>query len=105
MTRTAWLRFAAGLLVSAAFVWLAYRGIDPNDIVQRIASARRADFALSVAAFLAAAMLRSLRWQLCFERSDDVSFGQAFGAYGLGALSTQVIPARLGDLIRVYVLG
>ena len=105
MTRSAWLRFAAGLLVSAVFVWLAYRGIDLHDIVERIASARPGDFALSVAAFLAASMLRSLRWQLCFEPSDDVSFGQAFGAYGLGALSTQVIPARLGDLIRVYVLG
>lgn len=105
MTRSAWLRFAAGLLVSAVFVWLAFRGIDLHDVGQRIASARRSDFTLSVAAFLAASLLRSLRWQLCFEPSDEVNFGRAFGAYGLGALSTQVIPARLGDLIRVYVLG
>ena len=105
MTRGAWLRLAGGLVVSAVLVWLAYRGIDLGDIGRRIASAKPADFALSVAAFLAASLLRSRRWQLCFERSDDVSFGQAFGAYGLGALSTQAIPARLGDLVRVYVLG
>lgn len=105
MTLRTWLRILLGLVVSAVFVWLAYRGIDLRDMAQRIANAKPLDFWLSVGAFLAASALRSLRWQLCFDRSDEVNFGQAFGAYGLGALSTQVIPARLGDLIRVYVLG
>ena len=105
MNRGAWLRWGLGLALSAVFVWLAYRGTDVQDIARRIASAKPADFALSILAFLAASVLRSYRWQLCFEGSDRVSFAESFGAYGLGALSTQVIPARLGDLIRVYVLG
>lgn len=105
MSRKAWLRFGIGLVISALFVWLAFRGLDLGEIGQRIATARPGEFALSVAAFLAASLLRSYRWQLCFEPQDEVSFGQSYGAYGLGSLSTQVIPARLGDLIRVYVLG
>ena len=105
MTGKAWLRFGIGLIVSAVFVWLAFRGLDMGAIGRRIASARPAEFGLSVVAVLAAAVLRSYRWQLCFEAEDGVGFSQAFGAYGLGSLSTQVIPARLGDLIRVYVLG
>ena len=105
MNRRAWIRFGVGVAISAVFVWLAFRGLDLGAIGRRIASARPAEFGLGVAAVLAASILRSLRWRLCFDPTDDVSFGQAFGAYGLGALSTQVIPARLGDLIRVYVLG
>jgi uncharacterized protein (TIRG00374 family) len=43
---------------------------------------------------------------LCFERSDHVSFWQANAAYSIGSLSGQtVVPARLGDLVRVWVLG
>jgi uncharacterized protein (TIRG00374 family) len=105
MNRKAWLRFGLGVVISAGFIWLAFRGLDLGEIGRRMAGAKPADFGLSVAAFMVASVLRSWRWQLCFEPADGVNFGQSFGAYGLGSLSTQVIPARLGDLVRVYVLG
>jgi len=41
---------------------------------------------------------------LCFDPEDEVSFGEAFGAYSLGAASSIVI-SRAGDLVRVYILG
>lgn len=104
MSPKAWLRFGIGVFISALFVWLAFRGLDLAEIGQRIISARPAQFGLGVAAVLVSSLLRSYRWQRCFETGDGVTFGQAFGAYGLGALSTQVVPARLGDLIRIYVL-
>lgn len=105
MTRKAWLRFGLGIVISIVFIWLAFRGLDLGEIGRRISGAKRAEFGLSVLMVLVSSVLRSYRWQLCFEAEDQVTFSQSFGAYGLGALSTQVIPARLGDLIRVYVLG
>ncbi len=50
-------------------------------------------------------LLRAWRWMLCFEEDHSISILDSLAAYSLGSLSTFVIPARLGDLVRVYVVG
>ena len=105
MTRSAWLRWLLGLALSGLFLWLVFRGLNLAEVGRVIVSASPLALVPIVASMLAASALRVIRWQLCFEKTDGVTFRRALAAYSLGSASVQVIPARLGDLVRVYVLG
>jgi len=105
MTRASWLRWLIGLGVSAVLIVLAYRGTDGKVIVDTIAHAQPSYTVASMFCLLASFAIRCWRWRLCFDPEDEVTIGQSVGAYGIGNASTQVIPSRLGDLVRVYVLG
>lgn len=105
MSRGAWARWLVGLAVSAVFLWLAFRAVNPAEVWQEITQADQRYLLPGVAFTTLTQFFRGLRWQLCFEREDRVTFWQSNAAYSLGALSGQtVVPARLGDLVRVYVL-
>jgi glycosyltransferase 2 family protein len=105
MNRRAWIRWIVGLAVSGVFLWLAFRSIDLGEVGRTIAAADQAYLAPAVLATLGTMFFRGWRWQLCFAPEDRVTFPQASAAYGVGITSAQVIPARLGDLVRIYVLG
>ncbi len=105
MTRGAWIRWLLGLAISAVFVWLAFRAIDPGEVWREIVSADQRYLVPATATTILTFVLRGIRWRLCFEPEDAVNFRQASFAYGVGVLSSQFIPARLGDLVRAYVVG
>jgi glycosyltransferase 2 family protein len=48
---------------------------------------------------------RALRWQLLFYPLRDLPFGKIFAVLNIGYLLTNILPARLGDLARAYLLG
>lgn len=105
MSRGALLRWFAGLAVSAVFLWLAFRAVNPGEIWQEIAGADQRYLIPATACTTLTQVLRGIRWKLCFEKADRVTFLQSNAAYGVGALAGQtVVPGRLGDLVRVWVL-
>src|SRR5438034_590435 len=105
MTRGAWIRWLIGLAVSAVFLWLAFRSVDAAELWREITNADQRFLIPATATTILTFVLRGIRWRLCFEPEDPVNFRQASVAYGLGVLSAQFIPARLGDLVRAYVVG
>lgn len=105
MTRSAWLRWTLGLFVSAALIVVAYRGTDGRVIVDTITQAKPEYVILGLICLMVTLVVRSWRWMLCFEPRDQLTAAQSVAAYGIGTASTQVVPSRLGDLVRVYVLG
>ncbi|HLG74403.1 MAG TPA: lysylphosphatidylglycerol synthase transmembrane domain-containing protein [Chloroflexota bacterium] len=106
MSRKAIVRWLIGLAVSAVFLWLAFRAVNPAEVWQEILGADQSYLLPAIACTTLTQFLRGWRWQLCFERADRVSFWQANAAYSVGSLSGQtVVPARLGDLVRVVALS
>src|SRR5579862_5585661 len=104
MKRWAWLRWLIGISISALFVWLVLRGTDLGQVGHSLRTANPLYLVPAALANGLTLVLRGWRWQLCFDPEDEVSFGEAFGAYSLGAASSIVI-SRAGDLVRVYILG
>jgi hypothetical protein len=105
VNRAAWIRWLVGLALSVVFLWLAFRTIDLGQVAQEIKDADQRFLLPAVIMTTVSSILRGIRWRLCFEPSDPVSYAEASAGYSVGAASSQVIPARLGDLVRVYVLG
>ncbi|MDE3074161.1 MAG: flippase-like domain-containing protein [Chloroflexota bacterium] len=98
-------RWGVGLLLSGLFLWAVLRGADLGRVGATIAGAQRSFLLPVLAVSVASIIMRAWRWMLCFDRREPLPLPDSLAAYSLGSLSSYVIPARLGDLVRVYAVG
>ncbi len=94
-----------GLLVSvAALVWL----VKANDFSEMLPHIRTANYAffLPVPVLLATNfLLRTMRWRLLFGGHHTTSLGNFFSALMIGNLFNNILPARGGEFVKIYLLG
>lgn len=60
---------------------------------------------LTVPLVLSNMALRSARWRALLDAPADATLGRTFSALMIGYLANNVLPVRLGDLVRVVVLA
>jgi uncharacterized protein (TIRG00374 family) len=99
-------RGTLGLVLSAAFLYFAFRGIE----LQRVgANIRHANVLLLVASALAATLifpLRARRWKPILEPIEpDIPFSRLWSATAIGMMINIVVPARAGEFARAYALS
>lgn len=94
-----------GLLISlGALAWL----LTAYDFSEMGPSLRQAGytFLLPVSALLVVNyLLRAMRWRLLFPAAAPVRMKNVFGALMIGYLFNNLLPARGGEFVKIYVLG
>ncbi len=98
-------RLWIGLVSSALFVYLALRGVEPARITQALGEA---DYRyVPPASLLCYGVLwfRSLRWKILLRGVKEVPTRSLFRATTIGFMANYLLPARLGELVRAYVVG
>src|SRR5581483_7650539 len=93
-----------GLLLTALFLWLAFRGIDLGEVGQSLA---RADYRLVLPALGATACgygVRALRWQVFLAAETRPSFVRTLSVLTMGFAANNLLPARLGEFARAMLL-
>jgi glycosyltransferase 2 family protein len=107
----AWLRahrtllgLVAGLPISALFLWLAARNADASAVRRSLEDASLELVALGVATMLAVYAFQAVRWRMI---ADAPSLGSArfYGLVVSGVACNNVLPGRLGDLLRARWLS
>ncbi len=97
-------RFWIGLTISAVCLYFAFQGIQLDQVANAV---RGMDFAWLVPAILFFVVSyggRVFRWQLLFS-PQRVRLASVFHALNIGYFLSNLLPARLGDLIRAYLIG
>jgi len=92
-----------GLVVSAAALALALRGIDLRQVAKTLAQAEYLYLVPATVAMLAYLVARSIRWRLLL--GPQVSLARCFWVTNVGYLVSNVLPFRLGDPARAVVIG
>lgn len=108
MTRrltTGFARGAIGALISLACIFLVLRGVDLQKTADLLGSARPAWLALAVAAIIGDLLFRAVRWQVLIRPIRAVPFRRLTAYMLVGYLANNVLPARLGELVRSHYLG
>src|SRR5688572_16801759 len=100
-----WKAAGLGLVISAAGLYLAVRQVHPAETAAALLGARPELLLLGVALVLIAVAVRSWRWQLLIRLAEPVSFGGTVSATFIGYFMNSVLPGRLGELVRAYVIG
>ena len=98
-------RGGIGVAISIACVFLVLRGVDLGQTASLVGSARPEWLVLAVAAGIADLVFRALRWQILIAPIQAVPLRRLSGYMLVGYLANNVLPARLGELVRSHYLG
>jgi uncharacterized protein (TIRG00374 family) len=98
-------RFWFGLAISLGFLAVFFLRTDLGDIQDAFAGA---NFALAFAAiplYFLGFWIRTMRWHYILRPVNDVSTLRLYPVVLIGLMANNVAPARVGELVRAYVLG
>lgn len=95
-----------GIVITVVCIWLTLRGVDFSDLAQDMA---RANWLLlvgaSVPCFVVQIYLRALRWRHLTDPITSIETGPLFRATAVGFMANNLIPLRVGELIRAWYLA
>src|SRR6187401_2486069 len=101
MSALTWLGFG----LSAFFIWLALRQIDLSTFAASLRNAHWGWVVPAVALYFLGHVFRGIRSQLILAPHTRVPWTRAVNLVLIGYAANNVLPARIGELIRTYVLG
>ncbi len=98
-------RSGIGISISIVCIVLVLRGVDLGQTADVIRGARPAWLAVAAAAVVADLAFRALRWQTLIAPIHPVPLRRLSAYMLVGYLANNVLPARLGELVRSHYLG
>ena len=94
-----------GFALSAVLLWLVVRKIDLPRMVETVRTIKWWYFVLSLVFFLFTIYSRALRWRYLLATKPPIPVPALFSATSIGLLINNVLPIRMGDIARAYLIG
>jgi hypothetical protein len=94
-----------GLLVTALLLWWVLRGVEWPKVWEAL---RRAHYAWLLPAMVFTMLgyaVRSYRWKFLLMPVKNIGTGSLFRTTLIGFMANVVLPARLGELVRPWLIG
>ncbi|GIW20757.1 MAG: membrane protein [Chloroflexota bacterium] len=105
LPRAALIRAAIGIAISVAAGALALRSSDPERVAAVLGDATSPWVAVMVGWNVLDVLLRARRWQRLLGPVVAVPYRATAGYLLIGYLANNLLPARLGELVRSHLLG
>lgn len=97
---------ALGLLLGILLLALAFRQVDPAALMAALAGTNPYLIALAFLTVAATTAAKARRWGLLFYPFHGrVRFNSLLSAILVGQMMNSLLPARLGELARIYLIG
>jgi uncharacterized protein (TIRG00374 family) len=103
-SRSKWVALAAGVLLSVVLPVLAFQGIDLAQSWRLVLSCRLPELLLAGGFFLVALWARAWRWRFLLAALGQARVRSCLSATCVGFLANNLLPFRLGELVRVRSL-
>lgn len=103
-----WFRFALGVLLGTVFLAIALWKVDVRELKKALLSVDLRLFVPILGTVAAVYWLKAVRWSLLLRplrEERPISASQAFPAIMIGFMANNLLPAHLGELVRMYVLA
>ncbi len=98
-------QLALGLGLSAVLLWLSVRSLDLGEVARSLSRANWVWFLPICGLTLLAFWLRALRWGWLLHSVKPIGVGSLFSATMIGFAANNLLPARLGELVRPWAIG
>lgn len=100
-----WLYLASGMLLGALFLYLAARNIELGEAIAALGSIEARWVLMTLGVYVLIAAVRIIRWRFMFADQDRPGLRYAADAFFLGKLGNNLLPGRMGELLRAAALG
>jgi len=94
-----------GSIISTAFLVLALRGIQWSEFSAVLKKTRYSYLALAVFFTMLGHYLRAYRWRFMLLPIKRVPVSSLFSATAIGFMTSNLLPARLGEVVRAVAVG
>jgi len=94
-----------GVVISLAGIYWAFKDFDFFDFKQSIQQIELAYLLLATLFLWGSVWLRGLRWKWLFKDSASPSVASLYRAELIGYFGNNVLPLRLGEILRAYIVG
>ena len=105
LRRNALLRGGVGAAISVVAIWLVLRSVDVGQTIEILRAADLGWIVLVAAFVVIDLLMRALRWQRLVAPIGHVGYLAMLAYLLIGYLANNVLPARLGELVRSHYLG
>ncbi len=102
-TRTRWI-VLVGLLISAIFLYLAFRGLQPRAFLNTLGTVNLPLLLAATAVYFVAVAIITLRWQFLLRAVAHVPLWPLTKIVAIGYMGNNVYPLRAGEALRIYLL-
>src|SRR5512143_528117 len=96
---------ALSLVVSATFLFLAFRNVPLEELGAALRRLHAGWLLVAIALSLLIMVFRTWRWQLELRPLERVPFGRLWVVTAVAYMAINLIPARLGEVVRPWLLS
>jgi len=94
-----------GIVISLAGIYWAFKDFNFIDFKRSIQQIDSVYFLFATIFLWGSVWLRGLRWKWLFKESSSPSVSSLYRAELIGYFGNNVLPLRLGELLRTYIVG
>ncbi len=94
-----------GLVVTVVFLVLVFMNVDFRKVGVALRTANYLYVAPDLALTFTGYLLRTARWKVILDPAKRIPFGSVFTVLVIGFAANNLLPARIGELVRAYTLG
>jgi len=94
-----------GFIISAVLLYLAFRKVDFRLLGDSLKDARYIWLVPAFFLMLSSVVFRAVRWRYLLRAVKEVEFVHLFSASAIGLMANNLLPARLGEIARAWVIG
>ena len=95
----------AGIVISIGGIYWAFRDFQFSDFKASIQEVEIIYLVIATLLLWGSVWLRALRWKWLFKKADSPSVPSLYRAELIGYFGNNVLPLRLGELLRSYIVG
>lgn len=94
-----------GILLSGLCLWYAFRGVNLAAMAASMGRVGAGWVLASVAGCLLSLVVRAVRWRFLLVGVEGVGMGSLISATFVGMMANNLLPARLGEVVRAWVFA
>ena len=99
------IKFILGVLISIIGLYYAFRQINFWELWVSLKNVNFVLITIAIVILLLSNVIRAWRWQILVKPIKDVSFEPAFSSIMIGYFGNSVLPFRMGEFLRAYVVA
>lgn len=99
-----WLVVGLSILISAVFLWFAFRNLNPATVWAHIRNVNSGWLLVGAAVYFIGVTFISLRWQFLLRAIKVVPLASLIPIVAIGYMGNNVYPFRSGEVLRVILL-